>query len=116
MIVGNLSLRVTPGKDMGIAGQVTALLKHEYPDMIEESRSNKYFAKTWAHYDIIEDQYGRTAADRFREEFWVTISAKCHFFQLLNMIRLLLMLDLVSLNMKDEMTLFYNAEYLLSGR
>ena len=42
----------------GIAGQVTALLKHEYPSMIEESRSNKYFAKKWAHYDIIEDGEG----------------------------------------------------------
>ena len=39
--------------------------------MIEESRSKKYFAKTWAHYDIIEDGEGLTAADRFKEEFWV---------------------------------------------
>ena len=48
----------SPGKDMGIASQVIALLKHEYPSMIEESRSNKYFAKKWAHYDIVEDGEG----------------------------------------------------------
>jgi hypothetical protein len=34
--------------------------------------SNKYFAKKWAHYDIVEDGEGMTVADRFREEFWVT--------------------------------------------
>jgi hypothetical protein len=39
--------------------------------MIEESRSKKYFAKTWAHYDIIEDEEGMVAADRFKEEFRV---------------------------------------------
>jgi hypothetical protein len=37
--------------------------------MIEESRSNKYFTKKWAHYDIVEDGEGTTAADRFKEEF-----------------------------------------------
>jgi hypothetical protein len=56
---------------MGIGGQVTALLKHEYPSMIEETRSKKYFAKTWAHFNIIEDGDGMTVADRFKEEFWV---------------------------------------------
>jgi hypothetical protein len=56
---------------MGIGGQVTALLKHEYPSMIEETHSKKYFAKTWAHFNIIEDGDGMTAADRFKEEFWV---------------------------------------------
>jgi hypothetical protein len=61
----------SPKKHMGIGGQVTALLKHEYPSMIEESRSKKYFTKTWAHYDIIEDEDVMTAADRFKEEFWV---------------------------------------------
>jgi len=61
---------------MGIGGQVTALLKHEYPSMIEESRSKKYFAKKWAHYDIIEDEDGMTAADRFKEEFWSIYSVE----------------------------------------
>lgn len=61
----------SPDKDMGIAGQITALLKLEYPSLIEESRSKKYFAKKWAHYDVIEDGDGMTAADRFKEEFWV---------------------------------------------
>ncbi|XP_021309309.1 uncharacterized protein LOC8078550 [Sorghum bicolor] len=61
---------------MGIGGQVTALLKHEYPSMIEESRSKKYFAKKWAHYDIIEDEDGMTAADRFKEELWSIYSVE----------------------------------------
>jgi len=46
------------GKDMRIVGQVTALYF-----------ANKYFAKKWAHYDIVEDGEGMTAADRFKEEF-----------------------------------------------
>jgi hypothetical protein len=50
---------------MGIGGQVTALLKREYTSMIEESRSKEYFAKTWAHYDIIEDDDDMTAAKNF---------------------------------------------------
>ena len=54
---------------MGIASQVIALLKHEYPSMIEESHSNKYFAKKWAYYDIVEDGEGMTTVDCFREEF-----------------------------------------------
>jgi hypothetical protein len=59
--------------EKGIGGQITALLKLEYPSMIEESSGEKYYAKKWAHYDVMEDEEGMTAADRFREEFWVSI-------------------------------------------
>ncbi|KAG2481121.1 hypothetical protein PVAP13_J683257 [Panicum virgatum] len=55
---------------MGIGGQITALLKLEYPSIIEESPTKKYYAKNWAHYNIIKDKDGMAAANRFKEEFW----------------------------------------------
>ncbi|TVU40773.1 hypothetical protein EJB05_14250 [Eragrostis curvula] len=55
---------------MGIGGQITALLKHEYPSLIEESPTKKYYARKWSHYYITKDDDEMTAADRFKEEFW----------------------------------------------
>ena len=57
---------------MAIGGQITALLKLEYPYIIEESPTKKYYAKNWAHYNIIKDEDGMTTANRFKEEFWVS--------------------------------------------
>ncbi|KAG2639670.1 hypothetical protein PVAP13_2KG022016 [Panicum virgatum] len=56
--------------EMGIGGQITALLKLEYPSLIKENPKKTFYAKNWAHYSITKDEDGMTAADRFREEFW----------------------------------------------
>jgi len=58
--------------EMGIGGQITALLKLEYPSLIKENPNKTFYAKNWAHYSITKDEDGMTAADRFREEFWVS--------------------------------------------
>uniref|UniRef100_A0A0A9D1T9 Uncharacterized protein n=1 Tax=Arundo donax TaxID=35708 RepID=A0A0A9D1T9_ARUDO len=60
----------SPDTNMGIGGQITELLKHEYPSVIEESPIKKYHASKWVHYYNTKDEEGMTAADRVKEEFW----------------------------------------------
>ncbi|KAM0837264.1 hypothetical protein ACQ4PT_061782 [Festuca glaucescens] len=65
--------------DKGIAGQVTAILKYEYPSIIKENKNGveiKCHAFEWEDYCIVDppdEQTGEikeSAADHFKHEFW----------------------------------------------
>jgi hypothetical protein len=67
--------------DKGIAGQVTALLKYEYPSIIKEKNKDgvetKRHAFEWEDYCIVDPpneetgEISESAADQFKHEFWV---------------------------------------------
>ena len=67
--------------DDGIAGQVTAILKYEYPSIIKEKNAageeTKRHAFEWEDYCIVDPPDEKTgeesesAADPFKQQFWV---------------------------------------------
>lgn len=66
--------------DDGIAGQVSALLKYEYPSIIKEMKDGvetKRHAFDWEDYCIVDlpdehtGEISESAVDQFKQEFWV---------------------------------------------
>ncbi|RCV05301.1 hypothetical protein SETIT_1G072500v2 [Setaria italica] len=55
---------------MGIGGQITAILKLEYPSIVKDGPKKTFYAKTWDHYSITRYEDGMTAADHFRESIY----------------------------------------------
>jgi hypothetical protein len=96
-------------EEMSIGGQITAILKLEYPSMVKVGpKKTTTYAKTWSHYSITRDEDRMTAADRFREEFWVSEVVQTYFIFLFSFV------VFMSIGVHGLNFLFCNAEYLFS--
>lgn len=59
-----------------LGGQITAILKLQYPPIIETNNRagkviKKRHASKWLDYYLIKDELGETCADTVKDEFWV---------------------------------------------
>ena len=66
-----------PQKDYTYQAQLGVILRHEYLGVVEDKDEqgrtfNTRPALTWDDYFVNEDDAGMTAADRVKNEFWVS--------------------------------------------
>ena len=95
-------------EEMGIGGQITAILKLEYPSIVKDGPKKTFYAKTWDHYSITRDEHGMTATDCFREEFWVSKKVQTYVIFLFSFV------GFISIGVHGLSILFFSAEYLFS--